>query len=264
MMMSAASAPGRMAAILSEADREVGADGEDWATLDPKRKRASTLSAIGARVVPAAMEDDVAAVAFAEGLARIAVAMREAFPDNLLWDLDYLAASLWAHAAGDAEVLRAHAGKVAAVQRVFGRETVIGFAYVHDFTYGYDWAKWVGRSAEARIDVAPFDPRFVEAMLDRGEELREVIASGEDDKYPPLIGAGARNPFGFSREPADELRLHRWLAARGEVPVESWRVDAEPDPGRDFAALRVAGAEVLGLTARSFKKPPAPADESCP
>lgn len=250
MMMSTAPVPGRMAAILAEADREVGADGVDWATLDPKRERASTLSAIGAQVVPAAMEDGAAAVAFAEGLAGIAVAMREAFPDNLLWDLDYLGASLWAHAGGDAAVLRAHAEKVAAVQRVFGRDTVIGFAYVHDFTYGYDWAKWVGRDSAARVGVRPFDPRFVEAMLDRGEELREVIASGEDEKYPPLIGAGARNPFGFSREPPDELRLHRWLAGRGEIPVESWRVDAEPDAGRDFAALRVAGAEALGLTDR--------------
>ena len=248
MMMSAAPAPGRMAAILAEADREVGAGGEDWITLDPERERASTLSAIGAEVVPVGMEDGPLAVAFAEGLAGIAVAMREAFPDNLLWDLDYLGASLWEHAGGDAAALREHAGSVAAVQRVFGRDTVIGFAYVHDFTYGYDWAKWVGRDAAGRVGVGPFDPRFVEVMLDRGEELREVIASGEDEKYPPLIGAGARNPFGFSREPADELRLHRWLAGRGEIPVESWRVDATPDPGRDFAGLRVAGAEVLGLT----------------
>lgn len=248
--MSAASAPGRVAKILAEADRAVGAGGEDWATLDPQRERASTLSAIGAQVVPAAMRDEPAAVAFAEGLAATAVAMREAFPDNVLWDLDYLAASLWAQAGGDADVLRAHAEKVAAVQRVFGRQTVIGFAYVHDFTYGYDWAKWVGRDPAARVGVRPFEPRFVEAMLDRGEALREVIASGEDEKYPPLIGAGARNPFGFSREPPDELRLHRWLAARGEIPVESWDVNAQPEPGRDYAGLRVAGAEALGLTAQ--------------
>jgi len=248
MMMSATSTEGRVATILAEADREVGAGGEDWLTLDPARQQASTLSAIGSRVVPTSMVDAPVAIAFAEGLAAIAVAMREAFPDNLLWDLDYVGASLWTNAEGDAAVLREHAASMAEVQRVFGRDTVIGFAYVHDFTYGYDWAKWVGREASTRLGIGPFDPRFVARMLDRGEELREVIASGDDDKYPPLIGAGARNPFGFSREPADELRLHRWLAQRGEIPVDNWRVDAALDPLRDYAELRVAGARALGLT----------------
>ena len=247
-MMSALSSSRRVAEILVGADREVGAGGEDWLTLDPKRDRASTLSAIGRRVLATGPGDAPVAVAFAEGLAEIATAMREAFPDNLLWDLDFLAAELWRNAAGDATALRRHARSIAAVQDLFGRHTVIGFAYVHDFTYGYDWAKWIGRDPDARHGVRPFDPAFVAAMHERGDELRETIGEGGDDKYPPLVGAGPRNPFGFSREPEDELRLHRHLAEQGAVPVETWRQDAEPDPDRPYAALRREAAEALGLT----------------
>jgi hypothetical protein len=61
------------------------------------------------------------------------------------------------------------------------------------------------------------------------------------------VGA-IRNPFGFSREPDDELALHRALAAAGAIPVEAWRIDAQPRWDLDFAARRLAQARALGLT----------------
>jgi len=232
--------------ILLVADRRVGAGGSQWRTLDPQRARASTLTEIAGRVLPS--HRSASAVAFAHGLAQVAVAMHEAFPGNLFWDLDYLAASLWREGQGDPERMRAHAEAHAALQHVFGRRTPIGFEYVHDFTYGYDWAKWVAREPEARAMVAPTSPAFVAVMQARGEELLAVIAAGADAKYPRLTGSGPRNPFGFSRDKADEIVLLTHLASDGALPVQAWRVDPPLSPHRPFGQLRLDAAGQLGLT----------------
>lgn len=245
-MSAAASRSDDAGTILARADRQIHSHTADWRTLDPGRTQASTLEAIGAALLDTT-RSDAAARAFADGLARIAAAMREAFPGNLFWDLDYLGAALWRQGEAAPDRLSAHAEAIASVQRTFGRHTPIGFAYVHDFTYGYDWAKWVSRDADTRAQVAPLSPQFVAVMRARGDELLAVIAEGADAKYPPLSDTGPRNPFGFSRDPADELRLHRELAARDELPVAAWRVDAQPDPARPYAQLRLDTAARLGL-----------------
>ncbi|MGB5222070.1 MAG: ferrochelatase, partial [Polyangiales bacterium] len=69
----------------------------------------------------------------------------------------------------------------------------------------------------------------------------------DDTLYPKLSGPGSRNPFSFSRDPEEELLLYRRLAERGCIPVEAWRLGAEPDASRDFDALREQVAESLGL-----------------
>ncbi|MBL4686324.1 MAG: ferrochelatase [Nannocystaceae bacterium] len=245
-MMAAAVLPGEAYAMLARADHVLETDAEQWRTLDPARARASTLVAIGERVLGG--RDDAPARAFAQGLVAIATAMREAFPDNLLWDLDFLGASLWMQGQAKSHRLLDHAAAVVAVQHLFGRNTAIGFAYVHDFTYGYDWAKWVGRDRAVRAAVAPFSPEFVAVMHSRGDEQLAVIAAGNDTKYPPLTEPGPRNPFGFSRAPVDELRLHRYLAQSGSIPVRTWESRAQPQSGRNYAEIRRVAAVTLGLT----------------
>ncbi len=184
------------------------------------------------------------------GLARVTDAIESAFPDNIFGDLDHLALSVAREAEG-AESPEAHAARafetVVALMHLFGRETPIRFRYVHDFVYGYDWARWVRKDPATRRHVGPFDLAFLERMERRGRELLSLIEA-DDAKYPTLPDDRPRNPFGFSREPADERRLFHDLAAHGLLPVEAWRLEAAPQWERAFKELRDERAQALGLS----------------
>lgn len=225
-----------------------------WRSLCPDRTHASPLEAIG-RALLLPHDDPEAAEALADALVAIEAAMRRAFPENLFGDLDLLAATLWQqarHAPGGAAAhLRQQGARVAALQDLFGQTTAIRFRYVHDFLYGFDWARWVAREPAARRDVGPYSSAFLATMEHRGHELLALIGDGRDPKYPPLPDGRPRNPFGFSREPAAEIALHRHLAREGLVPVEAWRLDATPRWDRPFSQLRQQHAERLGLPRRT-------------
>lgn len=239
---------------LAEADARVGEPA--WLTLAPDRTHARSLEIIGRAVLVPSVEageaqEPAALEAFAEGLAAVALAMRDAFPHNVFGDLDALAAALWRDAlaapAGPVAFLRHQCARVVALQHLFGRATPIRFRYAHDFLYGFDWAKWVAGDPAARARVRPFSPAFLDTMHARGHELLVVIAEGHDRRYPPLPDGRPRNAFGFSREPGDEVALHRRLARAGLLPVEAWRTDASPRWDLPFHALRREHAAQLGL-----------------
>ena len=218
-------------------------------TLDPSRARARTLAEIGERLLAAPLPAGLAAV-LADGLSATAAAIGAHFPENLLWDLEHLAASVLREALGSETPSRALAAsfdEIIELYALFGRSTAIRFRYTHDFVYGFDWAKWVRRDPSARAGVGPFDLRFLRAMRARGGELLALIADN-DATYPPLPDERARNPFAFSREPADELTLYRDLAARGLLPVHAWSFDDPPFWDRPFAEERAARAAALGLS----------------
>lgn len=253
------SGPPRRSAVaalerLAEADARFG---EPWRTLAPDRTHARPLLAIGRALLEG--EASAAAEAFAEGLVGIVVAMRRAFPHNIFGDLDHLAASLWRGAAaapvGPVAYLRKQCPRVAALQDLFGQATAIRFRYVHDFLYGFDWAKWVAGDPATRACVGPFAPELLAHMERRGHELLALIAAGGDRRYPPLPDERPRNAFGFSREPADELCLHRHLAREGLLPVEAWRIDASPRWDRPFQRLRREHAARLGLADHAAPEP---------
>lgn len=188
-------------------------------------------------------------LALAEGLAAIATAQQASFPDNLCCDFDALTAHLLrsARAALDPRaLLAARCGQISRLQRLYGRDTAIRFRYVHDFVYGFDWAKWVARDPDLRAGVGPFDPPFLDHLERRAHALLDLIAD-DDAVYHALPDEHPRNPFPFSREPAHELALHRDLAARSLVPVAAWDPDATPVWRRPFAALRAERAAALGL-----------------
>ena len=220
---------------------------EAYWTLDPDQTRALLPTAVLDRVVkpgvPVAFTE-----AFIAGLVATYDAMLTAFPDNLLWDVEALAASIWRQGAADPAAVRHLWSRVAALQQLFGVHGPIRFRYIHDFVYGYDWARWVAEEPDSRADVGPYDAVFVERMHHRGAELLALIEEG-DTKYGPLPGDDPRNPFGFSREPEDELALHRHLAAAGDVPVRAWSVGAVPEWTRDYAKLRDDAAAALRISA---------------
>lgn len=219
-----------------------------WASLAPDRDHCWGPAAV-ARELRGEGVDGQLARAVEDGLEQVVAAMRSAFPENILGDLDHLGAALAAEAAAARDPrshLRRTVALVVDLQHLFGQGTAIRFRYVHDFIYGFDWAKWVRQDPAVRAAIGPYDLLFLERMARRGNELLDLIASG-DTKYPRLPDAGPRNPFGFSREPADELRLHRDLAARSLLPVQAYRCGATPSWDAPYAELRLERARALGI-----------------
>jgi hypothetical protein len=216
-------------------------------SLAPDRPRAHGVVEILAASVAAAPVG--LAEVFVDGTCAFVRALADAFPENLLWDLD-LPLSTWWRAAIAADdpiaVARELLGLATELQGLFGRATALHFRYAHDFLYGYDWAKWVGRDPEARGAVGPFDRAFLRAMRARGHELLALIAAGGDATYPALPDTAARNPFAFSREPEAELAIHRALAAAGRIPVPAWCPEAAVSWTSPWATWREQVAARLG------------------
>lgn len=230
-------------------ERELSGREAFW-TLEPGRERARLHTELCDRLLLPS-DSNALKEAFIEGLLEAMNAMLVAFPDNLLWDLEGLAARQLEQAreAADPPATLAQLwSRVAALQHVFGSHGPIRFRYIHDFIYGFDWAKWVAKDPPSRAHVGPYDAAFVERMHRRGGELLALIAAG-DSKYGPLEGPDARNPFGFSRTPADELALHRRLAAQDALPVRAWDCAAQPDWRRPYARLREEAAQALRISA---------------
>lgn len=246
--MNGSALPQAARALLGAAESELHARGWRRGSLAPGRTHARGLAEVCAAVL--APDDDPAlARALARGLADITTAQARSFPDNLFSDCDYLAASLVRRAreaTDPAATLTGACVQIARMQRLFGQDTAIRFRYAHDFVYGYDWAKWVARGPDTRAAVLPFDREFLAHMETRAHELLALIRT-DDAEYPPLPDEQQRNPFPFSREPADEAALHRALAIRGELPVAAWDPDAKPVWDRPYAAMRVDQAGRMGL-----------------
>ncbi|MEM9071062.1 MAG: ferrochelatase [Myxococcota bacterium] len=233
----------RLDACIAEVDRQIDKLGARL-SLAADRDRATTLTSLfethGQRLSDRSRE------AFGRGLLRAASAQLRAFPENLFWDFDALGAHVArvAREDGPSAVTRLSA-LMASVQQLFGRQTHIRFRYVHDFMYGFDWAKWVAREPASRSSVPPFGIAFLDTMWRRGHELLDLIAH-DDQKYPKIAGGAPRNPFGFSREPDDERRLFRDLAAQDLIPVKGWQANPSPVWDRPFQELRAERARVLG------------------
>lgn len=229
---------------LAEIDARIADTAHGPLTLDSSRHEATPLSELVASLAGPEQLPQLAAAASA-----VAEAQLMSFPENLLWDFDFYLASIHARAS-ESDDYSAHLGKATTItvglMRMYGQQSTIRFRYVHDFMYGFDWARWVRRDRGARAGVGPFSLEFLQQIETRGRDILTLIET-DDAVYSKLSDAAPRNPFPFSREPDDELRLYRLLAERGCLPVEAWRLDARPDAGRDFDALREEAARRLGL-----------------
>jgi hypothetical protein len=127
---------------------------------------------------------------------------------------------------------------------------VINFRYVHDFMYGFDWARWVSHEPETRQGIGPFDKIYLYHVEERRGELVEFIA--EHDAQFGLAADGVHhNPFSFSREPADERRLHEALAGDNLIPVQAWRFDGTRGWAQPYTQIREQYAQKLGIPSNS-------------
>ncbi|MCZ6807680.1 MAG: ferrochelatase [Deltaproteobacteria bacterium] len=225
---------------------QAGIDATTWGalTLDPDRASATPLpELVGSLAGPAQIEH------LARAAARVASAQLENFPDNLFWDFDCYLASVHENAAASGDYtayLERTTRTTVGLMQLYGQQSKIRFRYVHDFMYGFDWARWVRRDPANRVGIDPFGLSFLNQSESRGRDILDLIEA--NDTWYPRLGEGvARNPFSFSREPEAELVLYRDLSARGFIPVQAWRVDASPDWRRDCDALREVRAKAFGL-----------------
>jgi hypothetical protein len=232
------------AAALMDVDARIERLPSGRLTLDPRRSSATPLTQL-----VSSLADDREAPHLAAAASAVAEAQMASFPDNLFWDFDFYLSSIHRHASAVrdyAAYLRDVACLTVGLMQLYGQQSTIRFRYVHDFMYGFDWARWVRRKPVERRGLEPFGPEFLRQTENRGRDLLLLIEA-DDEWYPRLDEGVSRNPFPFPREPHDELKLYRALAEAGHVPVEAWRLDARPDAGEDYDALREATAESLGL-----------------
>ena len=230
---------------VADADARIDALGPRR-SLCPDRTNATSLTSLATAAPPTLR------AAFERCLVRIALAQVDAFPDNIFWDFDALAHSLLDQAMSEDSEERAEStldrlgDEVASLQSLFGAGTAIRFRYVHDFSYGYDWSKWVRRDPEACAEHPPFGAIFIKYSLRRGYELLDLIAA-DDTKYPKLSDGKPRNPFGFSRSQSDEIRLFEHLAREDLLPLRGWETHPTGRWDLDYRALRESEAKKLGL-----------------
>lgn len=213
-------------------------------SLDPSPRRATLLVTLAERL----RARSLAPGRFEEALFRVAASQIEHFPGNVFWDFDAFAAHLATLEAAELEeTVRISEDLMAR----FGMRSPIRFRYVHDFMYGFDWARWVERRPAERREVPPFGLAFLRYSHARGGEMLALIAE-DDEKYPRLgADVDARNPFGFLREPPEETRLLRTLAAEGAVPVRAWSLQPEARWEGAYSERREEVARALGFSIRS-------------
>ncbi len=219
-------------------------------SLSPERQGATLPTCVASEVLTP-RHDVAIGDALRAGVANLVQAQLVAFPGNLFWDIDCLVASVLREAEQSEEdtasFLTQAFAQMSALQHLFGQATLIRFRYIHDFIYGYDWARWVQEGPEERRGVGPYDRVFVERMHRRGHELLALIAEN-DGKYPKISDVEDRNPFGFSREPEEEMQLHRLLARDGSVPVRAWLTSPASLPDMDHSLRRQQLARRLGFS----------------
>ncbi len=163
------------------------------------------------------------------------------FPENIFWDFDFLVSSMLRQALvadeGAVSFLKNFGEKMVRLTEMFGINTEIRFRYVHDFIYGFDWARWVQKDPENRANIEPFSLVFLDYLLTKGKELIQRISHGQITSYK-LCDTGYRNPFTFSREPEDEYRLLTYLAQEQLIPVAVWNWNASPVWNKPFQEMR--------------------------
>jgi hypothetical protein len=145
------------------------------------------------------------------------------------------------------------------VHEGFGRSSVINFRYVHDFMYGFDWARWVSHEPQTRQGIGPFDKPFLYHVEERRGELVELIVD-HDAQFGFAADGVHHNPFRFSREPADERRLHEALAGDNLIPVQAWRFDGTRDWAQPYTQIREQYAQKLGIPVRPRGRSPREAE----
>ncbi|MEH2179481.1 hypothetical protein [Nostoc sp.] len=209
-------------------------------SLNPQKTLITSFAELGS--VIAEKNDNIQIIAtIQETLESIVYAQLQNFPENIFWDFDFMVSSMLRQALvaeeGTITFLNLFGAKMVSLTEMFGIKTEIRFRYVHDFMYGFEWARWVQKEPHNRAHIEPFSPVFLDYLLAKGKELLQRINHGQVVCYK-LCDTGYRNPFSFSREPEDEYRLFTYLAQEQLIPVAVWNWNASPVWNKPFQEMR--------------------------
>ncbi|MBW4611424.1 MAG: hypothetical protein KME22_30595 [Hassallia sp. WJT32-NPBG1] len=208
-------------------------------SLNPQKILATSFAELGTLIAEKTSEIQLI-TCLHNTLEQIIFAELDNFPENIFWDFDFLVSSMLNQAlvADDAvEFLQCFGGKMVSLLELCGIKRKIRFRYVHDFMYGFDWARWVQKEPETRANEEPFSLKFLDYLLAKCEEILQRICLKKANYYKPC-GKGYRNPYCFSREPEDECRMLRYLAANELIPVRVWNWNTQPVWNKPFQQLR--------------------------
>ncbi len=209
-------------------------------SLNPQKKIITSFAEMGNMVAEETTDIQIITT-LQETLESIVDSQLQNFPENIFWDFDFLVSSMLRQALvadeGAVSFLKTFGEKMVSLTEMFGINTEIRFRYVHDFIYGFDWARWVQKDPKNRANIEPFSLIFFDYLLTKGKELIQRISHGQVICYK-LCDTGYRNPFSFSREPEDEYRLLTYLAQKQLIPVEVWNWNATPVWNKPFQEIR--------------------------
>ncbi|MCW5313689.1 hypothetical protein GTQ43_07675 [Nostoc sp. KVJ3] len=209
-------------------------------SLNPQKTLITSFAELG-NLIAEENTDIQLLTTFQEILESIVRSQLQNFPENIFWDFDFLISSMIRQALvadeGAIHFLKIFSEKMVSLVEMFGSKTEIRFRYVHDFIYGFEWARWVQKEPQKRAHIEPFSLFFLDYLLAKGKELLQRISHGQITSYK-LCDTGYRNPFTFSREPEDERRLLTYMAEEQLIPVPVWNWNASPVWNKPFQEMR--------------------------
>lgn len=208
-------------------------------SLNPNKYLITSFTQLEAKVIQES--SDVSLRTFLrDTLQRVLDALLYNFPENIFWDFDFIVSSILKQALlaeNKLDLLENVGNKIVLLMDMFGRKSEIRFRYIHDFMYGFDWARWVQKKPHQRAHLEPFCLDFLDNLISRGEDILQRIKK-DDVKYPQISSKSYRNPFDFSREPDSEHRLLTYLAAHECIPVAAWEWDSVVVWDKPFHKIR--------------------------
>jgi hypothetical protein len=209
-------------------------------SLNPEKTSSTSFSALGSLIFQ--INDDLQFIKLLRNtLEHVLQSMLQNFPDNIFWDFDFFIRSIMMQALfaekGTEYFLESFIEKIKSLMDLFGNTSEIRFRYLHDFIYGFDWVKWVQKEPQIRSSIEPFDPIYLDYLLNRGQDILQLICI-DDRKYHHLSKNLYRNPFRFSREPKDEILLFNYLAKQKFIPVTAWDWTSSPIWNKPFHSMR--------------------------
>ncbi len=209
-------------------------------SLNPRKNVATSFRDIGTIVAERTDDTQLVQCLFSTIKAILSAQLKN-FPENIFWDFDFMIHSMLeqalSYSEGAIKFLEEFADKVIELMSICGCEREIRFPYVHDFMYGFDWARWVQKDPVNRANTQPFSPIFLDCLCNKGKELLHRI-SINDARYHQICTSSYRNLFRFSRDPKDEYKLLTYLAQYQLIPVAAWNWNAATVWNKPFDQLR--------------------------
>ncbi|MFK7828059.1 MAG: hypothetical protein AB8G05_28175 [Oligoflexales bacterium] len=219
---------------LKQADDRLRLHQANPLSLDPNKDTITPFVKLGKDHIHSNLETEFLKAAIA-GFCSIVDSQIYHFPENIFWDFDYLFAIIFN--LKSPSQCEQYCKSIVELQMGYGIHSQVRFQYMHDFTYGFDWARWVVKDPQNRRTIKPLDEIFITYLKQRLTELIKLIASN-DSKYPQLNTNAPRNPYPFARTFEAEKKLHNALAARDLIPVEAWKSTPKIDWCKDYSRMR--------------------------